>query len=163
MQLADITPSFDPARDKGNIVAGDYEVDPLIWEIRRERRMEFFFEHSRLLDLKRWKKLHYMDNSKYPDTKLGLWVNLKKEVPSYLDKNKDGTWPKRQVVTTENGIPINYDGTNGDDLVGFYVPLNASNRDGFTDRSYCAPIGRAQINQYKERGFTLTQTKGWEE
>lgn len=163
MQLADITPSFDPARDKGNIVAGDYEVDPLIWEIRRERRMEFFFEHSRLLDLKRWKKLHYMDNSKYPDTKLGLWVNLKKEVPSYLDKNKDGTWPKRQVVTTENGIPINYDGTNGDDLIGFYVPLNASNRDGFTDRSYCAPIGRAQINQYKERGFTLTQTKGWEE
>lgn len=163
MQLADITPSFDPARDKGNIVAGDYEVDPLIWEIRRERRMEFFFEHSRLLDLKRWKKLHYMDNSKYPDTALGLWVNLKKEVPSYLDKNKDGTWPKRQVVTTEGSKPITYDGTNGDDLVGFYVPLNASNRDGFTDRSYCAPIGRAQINQYKERGFTLTQTKGWEE
>lgn len=163
MQLADITPAFDPARDKGNLVAGDYEVDPLIWEIRRERRMEFFFEHSRLLDLKRWKKLHYMDNSKYPDTKLGLWVDLKEEVPSYLDKNKDGTWPKRQVVTTENGTPITYDGTNGDALVGFYVPLNASNRDGFTDRSYCAPIGRAQINQYKERGFTLTQTKGWEE
>lgn len=163
MQLADITAAFDPARDKGNLVAGDYEVDPLVWEIRRERRMEFFFEHSRLLDLKRWKKLHYMDNSKYPDTKLGLWVNLKKEVPSYLDKNKDGTWPKRQVVTTENGTPIDYNGTNGDELVGFYVPLNASNRDGFTDRSYCAPIGRAQINQYKERGFTLTQTKGWEE
>lgn len=163
MQLADITADFDPARDKGNVdVTGDYEVDPLIWEIRRERRMEFVFEHSRILDLKRWKKLHYMDNAKYPDTKLGLWVNLKEEVPSYLDKNKDGTWPKRQVMKADGTI-VTYDGTNGDELVGFYVPLNASNRDGFTDRSYLAPIGRAQINQYKEKGYTLTQTKGWED
>lgn len=161
MQLADITADFDPARDKGNVdVTGDYEVDPLIWEIRRERRMEFVFEHSRILDLKRWKKLHYMDNAKYPDTKLGLWVNLKEEVPSYLNKNKDGTWPKRQVMKADGTI-VTYDGTNGDELVGFYVPLNASNRDGFTDRSYLAPIGRAQINQYKEKGYTLTQTKGW--
>lgn len=162
MKLADITADFDVARDKGNLVAGDYEVDPLIWEIRRERRMEFFFEHSRLLDLKRWKKLHYMDNSKYRDTMLGLWVNLKKDVPSYLDKNKDGTWPKRQVMK-EDGTVITYDGSNGDALVGYYLPLNASVRDGFTSRSYCAPIGRAQINQYKEKGFTLSQTSGWTE
>ncbi|WP_294605461.1 RagB/SusD family nutrient uptake outer membrane protein [uncultured Bacteroides sp.] len=163
MKLADITADFDPARDKGSVkVTGDYEVDPLIWEIRRERRMEFVFEHSRILDLKRWKKLHYMDNATYPDTKLGLWVNIKEEVPSYLDKNKDGTWPKRQVMK-EDGTIITYDGTNGDALVGFYLPLNASNRDGFTERSYLAPIGRAQINQYKEKGYTLSQTKGWEE
>ena len=45
--LSDITADFDPDRDKGNLVAGDYEVDPLIWEIRRERRMEFVYEHSR--------------------------------------------------------------------------------------------------------------------
>ena len=163
MKLADITADFDPVRDKGSVkVTGDYEVDPLIWEIRRERRMEFVFEHSRILDLKRWKKLHYMDNATYPDTKLGLWVNIKEEVPSYLDKNKDGTWPKRQVMK-EDGTIITYDGTNGDALVGFYLPLNASNRDGFTERSYLAPIGRAQINQYKEKGYTLSQTKGWEE
>lgn len=164
MQLADITGDFDPARDKGSMnIAGDYEVDPLIWEIRRERRMEFFFEHSRLLDLKRWKKLHYMDNAAYPDTKLGLWVNIKEEVPSYLKQNEDGTWPKRQVMKEDYSTIITYDGTNGDELVGFYLPLKATNRDGFTERSYCAPIGRAQINQYKERGYTLTQTKGWEE
>lgn len=162
LKLADVTAAFDPARDKGTLVAGDYEVDPLIWEIRRERRMEFVFEHSRLLDLKRWKKLHYMDNTKYRDTALGLWVNLKRDVPSYLDKNKDGTWPKRQVMK-EDGSVITYDGTNGDALVGYYVPLNASNRDGFTDRSYCSPIGRAQVNQYKEKGYTLTQTTGWTE
>ncbi len=43
----------------------------LMWEIRRERRMEFVFEGFRLLDLKRWKKLNYMDYSTNPDYFLG--------------------------------------------------------------------------------------------
>ncbi|WP_042370653.1 RagB/SusD family nutrient uptake outer membrane protein [Bacteroides neonati] len=153
MVLADITDAFAPDRDK--------DVDPLIWEIRRERRMEFVFEYSRIHDLKRWMKLSYMDNSLYPETKLGLWVNLKKEVPSYLNPNKDGTYPKRQVMKEDMKTIITYDGKNGDALVGFYVPLNASNRDGFTERSYCAPIGKAQIDQYAEKGYKLTQTTLW--
>ena len=41
----------------------DADVPALIWEIRRERRMEFVFEHSRLLDLKRWKKIEYMNGT----------------------------------------------------------------------------------------------------
>ena len=45
----------------------DADVPELIWEIRRERRMEFVFEHTRLLDLKRWKKLNNMDFSTNPD------------------------------------------------------------------------------------------------
>lgn len=162
MNLADITAAFDPERDRGDKVTGDYEVDPLIWEIRRERRVEFFFEHSRLLDLKRWKKLHYMDNKIYPDTKLGLWVKLN-DVYGFLKKNSDGTWPNRQVVKEDYTTVITYNGTNANELEGFYMPLKVSDRDGFTERSYCAPVGRAQINQYKERGYTLTQTKGWEE
>lgn len=47
MKLSDITTDFDPARDQ--------DVDPLIWEIRRERRMELVYEHCRLHDIKRWK------------------------------------------------------------------------------------------------------------
>src|SRR5690606_11817387 len=43
----------DPARDA--------DVSPLLWEIRRERRMEFAFEYGRLDDLKSWRKLEYMD------------------------------------------------------------------------------------------------------
>jgi len=39
----------DPARDA--------DVPALIWEIRRERRTEFVYEHSRLLDIKRWNKI----------------------------------------------------------------------------------------------------------
>src|SRR6187399_2485650 len=62
----------------------DADVPDLIWEIRRERRMEFVFEHTRLLDLKRWKKLSYMDFSTNPDYFLGPWVNVQAELPSYL-------------------------------------------------------------------------------
>ncbi|MGG6495799.1 UNVERIFIED_CONTAM: RagB/SusD family nutrient uptake outer membrane protein, partial [Bacteroidetes bacterium 56_B9] len=45
----------DPKRDS--------DISKLIWEIRRERRMEFVYEHTRLLDIKRWKKIEYMDNN----------------------------------------------------------------------------------------------------
>ena len=38
MVLADITADFDPARDP--------DVSPILWEIRRERRMEFVYEYS---------------------------------------------------------------------------------------------------------------------
>ena len=38
----------------------DSDVSALIWEIRRERRMEFVYEHTRLLDIKRWNKIDYM-------------------------------------------------------------------------------------------------------
>ena len=144
MQLVNIDDDFDPARDQ--------TVSPLIWEIRRERRMEFFYEHSRLLDLKRWKKLEYMDNNKYPDTMLGVWVDLR-EVPNRL---VDGA-----RVQKEDGTIVEYDGSNADEMVGFFVPENVVPRDMFTERSYLAPIGKAQIDDYESRGYVLTQTPLW--
>ena len=103
-----------------------------------------------------------MDNALYRDTKLGLWINLKEEMPTFLEKDKSGQYPAREVMK-EDGTVVKYNGTNANDMVGYYLPLKATNCDGFTERSYCAPIGRAQINAYKEKGYTLTQTKGWEE
>lgn len=149
MKLNDITASFDPARDA--------DVEPLIWEIRRERRMEMVYEHCRLHDIKRWKKLDYMDNVKYPDTMIGPWVDMPKEVPSYLDAQYIG---KRQVKKADGTI-ITFDGTNAAEMVGYYIPTNAQSRDVFSSRSYCAPVGEQQINQYAEKGFKLTQTKDW--
>jgi hypothetical protein len=46
-------------------------------------------------------------------------------------------------------------------MVGYYIPQNAQPRDVFTDRNYLAPVGEQQINEYKMKGFNLTQTKGW--
>ena len=53
MIVDDIDASFDPKRD--------IDVDPILWEIRRERRVEFMGEGRRLDDLRRWAKGHYVD------------------------------------------------------------------------------------------------------
>ena len=135
----------------------DPDVSALIWEIRRERRMEFVFEYSRLLDIKRWKKINYMSATQNPDLLLGLWVNVKEEIPSLLASEKIGLLK----VQKANGTVVTYDGTNGDEMVGFYVIERAADRQTFDDRVYLAPVGNAQIDQYKDKGFTLTQTPGW--
>lgn len=53
MTVAGITGSFDPGRD--------VDVDPVLWEIRRERRVELVAEGFRSDDLHRWKKGKYLD------------------------------------------------------------------------------------------------------
>ncbi len=135
----------------------DPDVPALIWEIRRERRMEFVYEHSRLLDLKRWKKINYMNNATYPDNLLGLWINFQTEFPEWLVTAKVG----KLKVKLADGTIVTYNGTNAAQMVGYYIPENISDRDPFTDRVYLAPVGNTQINQYKEKGYTLTQTPGW--
>lgn len=147
MTLADLPD--DPDRDA--------DVPALIWEIRRERRMEFVFEHSRLLDIKRWKKINYLDVTTNPDLHLGLWMNFPVDMPEWLDESKIG----KLKVQRADGTVITYNGTNGNEMVGYYLPENISARDEFTDRVYLAPVGIAQITQYAEKGYTLTQTPGW--
>lgn len=141
----------DPARDA--------DVPDLIWEIRRERRMEFVFEHTRLLDLKRWKKLNNMNFSTNPDYFLGPWVNLQTEMPSYL--TAANATAGNVKVKKADGTIVTYNGTNAAAMTGYFMVTNATNRNAFTDRSYLAPVGQAQIIQYQERGFKLTQTTGW--
>ena len=135
----------------------DADVSALIWEIRRERRMEFVYEHTRLMDIKRWKKINYMDGTQNPDIMLGPWVNFATEFPSWLIAAKVG----KLKVKKADGTIVTYDGTNGANMVGYYIPENISNRDAFTDRVYLAPIGNNQISEYLDKGYTLTQTPLW--
>lgn len=53
LKVSEITSTFDPARDPG--------IDPLLWEIRRERRVELMGDGFRFDDLKRWKKGTYIN------------------------------------------------------------------------------------------------------
>ncbi len=141
----------DPSRDS--------DVQPLIWEIRRERRMELYSEHSRLLDIKRWKKLNYMKGSANPDILKGIWVNLAVDLPTLVDpKTKIG---KTQVMK-EDGTIVVFNGTNAADMVGYYLPEGVKDRDDFTDRVYLAPVGSSEITLYSQNGYVLTQTPGWE-
>jgi len=135
----------------------DTDVSPLLWEIRRERRMEFVYEHSRLLDIKRWKKINYMDGDQYTDNLLGLWTNFQTELPAWLITSK----VNKLKVKKADGTVVTYNGSNGADMVGYYIPENVSDRDAFTDRVYLAPLGNTQISEYLDKGYTLTQNPGW--
>ncbi|HOI49048.1 MAG TPA: RagB/SusD family nutrient uptake outer membrane protein [Prolixibacteraceae bacterium] len=135
----------------------DADVPPLLWEIRRERRMEFVYEHTRLMDIKRWKKISYMDGALNPDNLLGLWINFQTELPAWLVPEK----VSKLKVKKADGSIVTYNGSNAADMVGYYIPENISDRDPFTNRVYLAPVGNTQINQYKDKGYTLTQTPGW--
>lgn len=139
----------------------DADVSPLMWEIRRERRVEFALEHTRLLDIKRWKKINYMDFSTDPDYFLGPWIDLQRDfnpIPASFSgvlkvKKEDGT-----IVTYVRDD----NGDNAADVVGFYMIENASNRQGFDDRVYLSPVGTNDISNYLDKGYTLTQTPGWQ-
>lgn len=147
LQLASLPD--DPDRDP--------DVPALIWEIRRERRMEFVFEHTRLMDIKRWKKINYMSGAAKPDNLMGLWINIQAELPEWLIASKVGKLQVRKA----DGTVVTYNGTNAADLVGYYIPENVSDRDPFTDRVYLAPVGNTQISEYLDKGYKLTQTPGW--
>ena len=160
MKLDDITADFDPDRDA--------DVSPLLWEIRRERRMEMAFEHSRLLDIKRWGKLHYMDMPQmagiYSDNMLGPWVDLKNDANKMNGDNTMLTKTNigKRSVLKEDGTVVVWDGTNEDEMVGYYIPNGAKPRLPIEERHYLYPVSDALINEYKDNGFTLTPTKGWE-
>ncbi|TKG97332.1 RagB/SusD family nutrient uptake outer membrane protein [Puteibacter caeruleilacunae] len=53
----------DPSRDTS--------VDPILWEIRRERAVELMAEGFRFNDLRRWRKV----NDYAGEEKLGAWIN----------------------------------------------------------------------------------------
>ena len=63
MVIGDIDAGFDTNRDAS--------VDPVLWEIRRERAVELMADGFRFDDLRRWKKMHYATQKK-----LGRWVDL---------------------------------------------------------------------------------------
>ena len=134
----------------------DSDVSALLWEIRRERRMELFHEGNRIKDLRRWYKLDYMDYDTNPDKYLGPWVDFQVEEPNFM-KDKVNIL---KVQDAEGNIHT-YNGTNPGDMVGFYCVRNAVNRETFFDRSYMKPIGQQQIDDYKMRGYKLTQTVNW--
>ncbi|NCC10269.1 MAG: RagB/SusD family nutrient uptake outer membrane protein [Bacteroidia bacterium] len=151
MDLTDLP--NDPSRDTS--------VSALLWEIRRERRMEFAFEYSRIIDLRRWKKLDYMNTDSNRNLLIGTWVNFQQEVPSQLKSENKG---KLRVIDKNGNITV-YNGNNGAVMNGFFYPAENVGRLPFLNvpnmNPYLSPIGTTQISDYKSKGYTLTQTEGW--
>ncbi|MBQ9288099.1 MAG: RagB/SusD family nutrient uptake outer membrane protein [Bacteroidaceae bacterium] len=62
-----LTPQPDPANNMG--------VSDLLWEIRRERRVEMMYaQNDRYYSLQRWNQLDKLDTAKYPDQARGAYV-----------------------------------------------------------------------------------------
>lgn len=143
----------DPSRDP--------EVSALLWEVRRERRMEFAFEIFRLADLKRWSKLEYMDNNLNTDLITGGWVNFQSQLPSQLIPANVG----KLAVVKEDGTEVVYNGNNPGAMTGFYKNTANVGRLPFLNQGninpYLTPVGLSQIDFYASRGYKLQQTEGW--
>lgn len=76
--VSEITADFDPDRDKGTAPwtrgydeKTNYEVDPVLWEIRRERMIELFGQGFAFYDIRRWHKAPYFVNRQ----PCGAWVD----------------------------------------------------------------------------------------
>jgi hypothetical protein len=128
----------DPMRLKLN-PAND--VSPILWEIRRERRVELGHEGFRTNDLRRWKKLDYMFNSVNPDIRFGAYIRL----ADYPNRNQE------TVVLEDSGATEGYIlGNRGNQRQG--LPLA---------RNYIFPVPNNQIVLYSNRGYKLEQTAEW--
>lgn len=144
----------DPARDP--------EVDPVLWEIRRERRIELIMEGRRGEDLRRWAKFEYL-NSENGDgtpskTFLGAYVNVA-DYQGMKSKNDNG---ERVLFLFDPAAPANQDTDKGyinylrgDDLRVF------KKGDLNSERYYLRAVPANQITVYKDKGYTLTQNPGW--
>lgn len=126
----------DPKRDPA--------VPSLIWEIRRERRVELTMEGYRLDDLRRWKKLDYVDMVKYPDINRGAWI-----VRSEWLKTDGSSWLSGVTLTNTTE--------------GYIIPApSALTQRTFTDdKVYLDPLPLDQIKLYKDKGVDLIQNPGW--
>ncbi|MDG5800261.1 RagB/SusD family nutrient uptake outer membrane protein [Marinilabiliaceae bacterium ANBcel2] len=121
----------DPKRDE--------DVSSIIWEIRRERRIELVFEGFRNSDLRRWKKLEYTD-TRDSDINRGAYI-------------KASDYPDMTNVVIEDGAEE-----------GYIVPAyrEESQRRFNDERVYLFPLPVDQIALYRDNGFVLEQNPGWE-
>lgn len=151
LQLANLPD--DPSKDA--------DVSALIWEIRRERRMEFAFERFRYADLERWHKLEYMDSDMNTDLLSGTWVDFPNELSNKLTNENKG----KIAIITMDGKEIVFDGNNKNQMKGFFKHPNTKGRLPFLNQvnvnPYLAPVGKTQIDDYASKGYELKQTEGW--
>ncbi len=120
-------PNYEPLNDPNN----NHGVRDLIWEIRRERRVELMFDNNdRYWSLIRWHQLDKLDTENYPEQTLGAWI--------------EKGWPVGE------GLKL----TNGDHG---YIDLRDTYVRKFEDKHYLAPIPSEQIDLNPEIG----QNDGW--
>lgn len=143
VEMAHLTVS--PVADAKPIDYG-YEISPLLYEIRRERRIELVAEDFRLDDLKRWNATRLLAN---PLTRLGIRITpAVREM--YREDNITFGGEGRSTIEYRGATYLNpYPGKE----------LNDPKREwGKSDRRWLQPIPKEQLLLNPH----LTQNPGWE-
>lgn len=126
----------------------DATVKPILWEIRRERRVELAYEGLRFNDLRRWGKLEYADMVKNKKLNMGAWINK-------ADYPENAEALAKITLCDENGKIV-----TGNE--GYIMPITeVAKMRVMADKDYLYPIPVDQITMYETHGFKLTQNPGW--
>jgi starch-binding outer membrane protein, SusD/RagB family len=129
MQVSEIDNNFDPNRDQ--------TVNPVLWEIRRERIVELIGEGFGFYDIRRWKK-----------------------APWFLNRQQHGMWVKKSAVSGQVRILDPVTKLPATNLTEGYIYLfNDPVQDGkgWQDRFYLYPIPSDDLALNPK----LVQNPGW--
>ena len=135
----------DPERDP--------DVPSLIWEIRRERRIELMMEGFRYNDLRRWKQLEDVTTTDgfqdATEINMGAWIDK----TDYPEADLSAV---QLADASGNYLPA-------DATEGYIVPaVSEEGQRVFSDpRVYLYPIPLDQIKLYADQGVDLEQNPGW--
>ncbi len=143
MKVAEIDDGFDPARGKyypkGN--EAGITVDPVLWEIRRERIIELMGEGFGFYDIRRWRMAPWFVNR----AATGLWMKKEEAV-------KNG-------MTLYNPATGYSDGTQGSLAEGYLYLFNDPLKEGkgWQEKYYLYQVPTTEILLNPE----LEQNPGW--
>ena len=158
MTLSEIGPDFDPNRDKGDAAwtrgydgKTNYEVDPVLWAIRRERMVELMGQGFSFYDVKRWHKAPYFVNRQ----PCGAFVTAK-DLP-YGKGTYTGQFVDYDQIQSK-GYALPKPNSEGRGWI-YTTPGPLSVGKGWKDTYYLEMVPLHQINMNKEH---MTQNPGWE-
>lgn len=135
----------DPLRDS--------DVPSIVWEVRRERRIELVYEGIRFNDLRRWNKLSYADMKENKKVNLGAWLDKDRYVVWYNAANPD------KLITIDKLVSIKLDRPGN---AGYILPISdESLLRTYDEKDYLYPIPVNQITLYETKGKKLEQNPGW--
>lgn len=150
----------------------DPTVSPMLWEIRRERSAELVYEGQRKGDLKRWKKYSYLktiETSGPPDLSMGAPFNFFKwGNTSSGNPNNPSDYDRLHAAFPNRGQLHVFTPGDSTRVAIYTIWQSASRRDWVEgdiiyERQYFTSLPKDQISFYKEKGYKLTQNKGWDE
>lgn len=141
----------DPMRQQLEVVAitpdassiTNEMVSPILWEIRRERRVELCMEGFRNADLKRWRRLDYMWNECNPDIRYGVYIVLDRYSKEEIEQGE---------IVLDDSLATE----------GYLLRNTLRQRNRPLEKNYISPVPTGQITLYESKGYKLSQTKEWQ-